>query len=72
MELKTLSFKPGTIIKQTITGELYEVTQIDDRYVHFRQLRGNKVMYNYIGHLGTLYIKSRTARMLYGRKKDTI
>lgn len=67
MNIKRLSYKPGTMVIDKETGELLVISYTTENKVFFRTPDGKDAHWDYLGFLGRFYIKSKLARLLYGR-----
>lgn len=67
MDILNYQFKPGTVVRDKETGEIYKVDYFRQNFVHFVSIKKEDVvMYDYKYRLGTRYIKDKTYTVLYG------
>lgn len=67
MDVLEIQFKPGTVVRDKQTGDIYRVDYFRDNFVHFVSIKKQDVvMYDYRGFLGKRYVKDKTYKVLYG------
>jgi len=71
MDVKKIQYKPGTMVLDKETGELLKVRYFEGNQVFFVKYNdGSDAHWDYIGFLGSIYIKTKAGKLLYGRKKS--
>ena len=71
MDVKKIQYKPGTMVLDKETGELLRVDFFSGNHVYFVNWNsGHSSHFDYIGLLGTIYIKTKAGKLLYGRKNE--
>lgn len=68
MDIIKIQYKPGTIVKDIETGEVLIIDYFEGNHVHFRNAFKDHASFDFIGFLGKIYVKDKTAQVLYGNK----
>lgn len=71
MDIIKIQYKPGTIVKDIETGEVLIIDHFDGNHVYFvNAFKTGKRSFDFVGFLGKVYVKDRTAQVLYGYKRS--
>lgn len=71
MDILKIRFPIGTVVKNVETGEVLIIMSYHGNKVYFDPaFKDGPTSHDYWARLGTMYVKDKTAQVLYGNKRN--